>query len=66
HHKIPKHLGGDDKYKNLIFIIEPVHKLVHATNKDTISLYMEMLNLNIKQLEKLNKLRVLAGLEIIK
>ena len=65
HHKTPKHLGGDDKYRNLIFITEPVHKLVHATKKDTISLYMEMLNLNTKQFEKLNQLRVLAGLEII-
>ncbi len=66
HHIKPKYLGGDDKYKNLIFLEENVHILLHSKNKNTILNYLEKLKLNEKQLEKLNKLRVSAGLEIIK
>lgn len=66
HHILPIYMGGDDKYKNLIYLTEPVHKLLHTKNENTISLYMKMLNLNKKQIEKLNKLRVSAGLEAIK
>ena len=37
HHKKPKHAGGTDKYANLIFLNADVHKLVHATDENTIS-----------------------------
>ena len=66
HHKKPIHLGGDDKYKNLVFITDEVHRLVHAKETNTIATYLDGLNLDKKKLEKLNKLRVMAGLEIIK
>ena len=66
HHKIPKSLGGDDKYKNLTLVSEEVHKLIHATNADTISKYLNELHLDTKQLDKVNKLRVMAELETIK
>lgn len=65
HHIKPKSLGGDDKYENLILVIEPVHKLIHATKAETISKYINLLNLNDEQLLHLNKLRVLAGNEAI-
>ena len=61
HHKLPLHLGGTDEYKNLIFVTDTVHKLIHAANPDTISKYLIALSLNKKQLEKLNKLRKQAG-----
>lgn len=61
HHKIPKEKGGTDKYNNLIFIRKDVHKLIHATHKETICKYLSILNLNGIQLDKINKLREMVG-----
>ena len=63
HHKLTKHLGGSDEYKNLIIVSESVHRLIHATNPETIRKYLQKLNLDAKQLRKLNKLRSLANIE---
>ena len=63
HHKQPKYLGGTDKYENLIIVCENIHRLIHATNPETIRKYMDRLNLDVKQLKKLNKLRSLANVE---
>lgn len=63
HHKIPINKCGDDTYNNLIIVSNNVHKLIHATNINTISEYLNKLNLNKQQIEKVNKLRKLAGLE---
>ena len=63
HHKLPKHLGGSDEYKNLVIVSESVHRLIHATNPETIRKYLQKLNLDAKQLRKLNKLRSLANVE---
>jgi group II intron reverse transcriptase/maturase len=63
HHKIPKHLGGTDKYQNLILVSENVHRLIHATNPDTIEKYTKLLNLNQKQSKKLDELRSLVTVE---
>lgn len=66
HHIKPKYLGGDDKYENLIFLEEKVHTLLHTTNKNALLKQLKELQLNAKQLKKFNKLRISAGLEIIK
>ena len=63
HHKLPKYLGGTDEYKNLIIVSEDVHRLIHATNPETIRKYFEKLKLDDKQLKKLEKLRSLAKVE---
>ena len=63
HHKLPKHLDGSDEYKNLVIVSESVHRLIHATNPETIRRYLQKLNLDAKQLRKLNKLRSLANVE---
>ena len=63
HHKRPRHLGGTDEYKNLVIVGEDVHRLIHATTPETIRKYMDKLNLDSKQLKKLNKLRSLANVE---
>lgn len=60
HHKKPVALGGDDNYENLIIVSESVHILIHTNNKATIQKYLEVLKLNQKQLDKLNKLREMA------
>jgi group II intron reverse transcriptase/maturase len=61
HHKLPREKGGKDNYQNLIIVREDVHILIHATAQPTIGKYLALLNLNKKQLAKLNKLRVEAG-----
>ena len=60
HHKLPRHMGGNDSYQNLILVREAVHILIHATKQPTINKYLALINLNKKQLAKLNKLRVEA------
>ncbi|MGE6364861.1 group II intron reverse transcriptase/maturase [Bacillus paramycoides] len=63
HHKIPISLGGSDNYSNLIIIHALVHKLIHATKQGTIDKYVKLLELNAKQLRKINQLRSLCKLE---
>lgn len=57
HHKKAKADGGTDKYENLVLVLEPVHKLIHATDNDTISKYLGILGLDKKQLQKVNEFR---------
>lgn len=61
HHIIPRWMGGTDKYQNLILILPPVHRLIHASRADTIAHYLNILNLDAKQLLKVNDLRKKAG-----
>ncbi|HFJ9369000.1 TPA: group II intron reverse transcriptase/maturase [Bacillus cereus] len=61
HHKIPRKDGGTDEYKNLIYVRKEIHKLIHATHEDIIKKYLGILNLDAKNLGKLNKLRRLVG-----
>lgn len=65
HHKTPKHLGGDDRYENLVIIHCDVHTLIHATTQETIEKYMCLVKPTEQQLKKLNKLRELAGVPVI-
>lgn len=65
HHKVPRSKGGTDKYENLVLILPPVHRLIHATDPDTIKKYLSMLKLNREQMRKLNKFRCLAGYDKI-
>lgn len=62
HHKTPKENGGGDEYGNLVLILEPVHRLIHAKETAVISRYRALLNPDQKQMVILNKLRCLAGL----
>lgn len=65
HHKKPKHLGGTDEYKNLVWVNKDVHKLIHANRTDTIEHYLDKLKLDDKRLKKLNSLRLQVGNLII-
>lgn len=65
HHKRPKKLNGNDKYANLILVMADVHKLIHAKKEETIRKFMQILNLDKSQMEKVNQLRKLAELEPI-
>lgn len=66
HHKTLWSMTKDDRYSNLVLITRDVHRLVHATEDETIHRYLEFLNLDKEQLKKLNKLRLLVGNEEIK
>ena len=63
HHKIPLKAPfyGTDRYENLVIVHVDVHRLIHATNPQVISKYLAKLNLSKRQLQKLNKLRILVG-----
>lgn len=62
HHITPRSKGGTDEYGNLILVLEPIHRLIHAVKKEVVEFYLNLLNLNDKQLEKLNTLREKAGM----
>lgn len=62
HHKVPVSDGGTDAYANLVLVTADVHRLIHATQEDTISNLLNKLNLDQSQLAKLNKLRQQAKL----
>lgn len=57
HHIIPTSHGGTNEYSNLIAVHVEAHKLIHVTTHETIERYMNRLQLNVKQLDKLNKYR---------
>lgn len=65
HHKKPYSISKDDSYDNLIIIHKDVHTLVHATREETILKYINLLKLNEKHVEKINKLRKIANLQEI-
>ena len=66
HHKKPKKSGGTDEYGNLVWLKAEIHKLVHATQTETIMKYLKMLKLDDKALKKVNSLRLSAeNLEIM-
>ena len=65
HHKKPKSMGGSDKYRNLAWIKYEVHKLIHATNKNTIEKYIKSIKLDNEGLKRLNNLRKLVGNPVI-
>ena len=65
HHIKRKADGGGDEYGNLVLVLAPVHRLIHATDEKTIGLYLKLLNLDKNQLRKLNELREKAGLQKI-
>lgn len=65
HHINPSENGGTDSFDNLVIVSKLIHKLIHATNNDTIQLYLNRLNLNEKQIKKLNAYREKCNLMII-
>lgn len=65
HHIKPKRDGGTDEYKNLTIISYEIHKLIHATELDTIKKYQGLVKLDNDAMKKLNKLRKSVGNDVI-
>ena len=61
HHKQARKDGGDDEYKNLVYLKTKVHKLIHATSLEVIEKYKRDINPNQNSLDKINRLRKLVG-----
>ena len=61
HHKQPLCKGGTDKYMNLVIVHRDIHRLIHATDPNTIAVYLNLFQLDKKALAKLNALRILVG-----
>lgn len=53
--------GGTDEYKNLVIFHPDIHRLIHATQSDTIYQLLAKLNLSKEQIGKVNKFRLKVG-----
>lgn len=61
HHITQINDGGGDKYSNLVIISPDIHRLIHATQSETIHQILAKLELSKKQIVKVNKFRVKVG-----
>ncbi len=61
HHYKAKKDGGSDNYKNLRFLLKPVHKLVHAVDEKIIQKYLIELKLTPEEIFKVNQFRKRVG-----
>ncbi len=57
HHITSQENGGNDRYENLILVLDDIHILIHAKSDDTIKRYLTKTKLDKEELIKLNKLR---------
>jgi hypothetical protein len=57
HHILPKSLGGTDAFNNLVIVHKYIHKLIHATEPQTIVKYLHLFDLSGSQIKKLNQYR---------
>ncbi len=65
HHIKPVSMGGTDDYSNLVIVHKDVHRLIHATNFETISSYKNLLKPTKSMFSKINKYRIAVGNAVI-
>ena len=69
HHIVPKGMGGDNSYNNLLYVDKNVHKLIHLKDSNKIQIYLNHFEKIVPDynnfIELLNKYRILAGNEEI-
>lgn len=66
HHINPRYKGGMDEYENLAILSKTAHLLVRATDPALIKNLLALLQLNKKEMKKLNEFRAKYGTEEIK
>lgn len=66
HHYIPIELGGTDKYENLRIVHKDIHRLIHATDNQTIENYLKKYFLTVEQAKRINQYRKACNLKEIK
>lgn len=57
HHIIPIKYGGSDKYENLIFITDTIHKYIHGKDSENYNTYFQEIKLSKQKLDKLKELK---------
>jgi len=62
---VPKENGGTDNYHNLVLVNKEISSFINETNELKIKEYKEMIKLDRKALNKINKLRKLVGNSMI-
>lgn len=65
HHYVPLHLGGSDKFANLRILHKEVHRLIHATCKQTIDGLWAKLGITEPMQNLINQYRTKCELEPI-
>lgn len=60
HHVVPRSQGGNDHYNNLVYITKDAHKLIHATQLETINKYLKLISLNENTIKYINDCRGLV------
>lgn len=61
HHIKPKFKGGSDEYKNLIYVTNEIHILIHSSAEETTEKYLKIVKPDKAQLNKINQYRVMVG-----
>lgn len=57
----PKFKGGSDEYKNLIYVTNEIHILIHSSAEETTEKYLKIVKPDKAQLNKINQYRVMVG-----
>lgn len=65
HHFNPTCLGGTNEFKNLRILHKDVHRLIHATETETIKTYITRLKISDKEVVEIDKYRKNCNLEPI-
>lgn len=65
HHIIPFRESKNDSYQNLVIVTEDVHRLIHASEQETIRELLEVTKIKGSQLKKLNAYRHKVGRKAI-
>ncbi|WP_237771026.1 hypothetical protein [Lactiplantibacillus plantarum] len=58
HRIVPKALGGNDKYQNLVIMHLNIHKLVHTKNAEIAKKVAQKLKLSVDQIHEVNNYRI--------
>jgi RNA-directed DNA polymerase len=65
HHYLPVHAGGTDKFDNLRILHKDIHRLIHSTNKESITNLMAIYGITSTMTETINQYRKMSNLELI-
>ena len=65
HHIVPKDMGGNNSYQNLVYVDKFAHKLIHLKDENKINIYLNYFKHVVKDytsfIKELNMYRELAG-----
>lgn len=64
HHMIPKDIGGNDRYRNLVILKNEIHIALHTIDTNKIESIMSKYKLNRNQRQRFDKLRLKVNLPV--